>query len=66
VLSEPLTFWCASSCQFLLGIFLLTVAILRHGRGEQFSNRRLSELIWQSRSRNTDWWLDINRRDDKR
>ena len=64
-MSEPLAFWCASSCLFTLGIFLLTVALLRHGRSEQFRNKRLSELIWQSRSRNIDWWLDINRKDDR-
>jgi hypothetical protein len=50
----------------MLGIFLMTVALLRHSRREQFENRRISELLWQSRSRNTDWWLEINRRDDKK
>ena len=60
---QSLVFWCASSLLFLTGILTLILALLRHGREKMPKNRRLTELIWQSRSQNTDWWLDINRKD---
>lgn len=62
---EQLGYFCLSSCLFMLAITLLTVALLRHGLSERTKNRRVAELIWQARNRNTDWWLDINRKDEK-
>jgi hypothetical protein len=49
----------------MLAIFLLIVALLRHGIGDRTKNRRVAELIWQARNRNTDWWLDINKKDEQ-
>jgi hypothetical protein len=60
---EPVIAWCISSFLFLLGIFILTVALLRHGMGERIRNRHFAELLWQAKNRNTDWWLDINKHD---
>lgn len=61
--TETLALWCASACLFTLGISIITVALLRYGGTNRFKNKRIAELIWQGRNRNTDWWLDINRKE---
>jgi hypothetical protein len=57
-------YWCAGAVLFTLGIFILTLAILQAGDNEKIRNRRIGELRWQSKNRNTDWWLDINKKKD--
>ena len=60
---QALGFWCAGSLLFFTGTVALFIALLHHGRDKMPKNRRLTELIWQSRSQNTEWWLDINKKD---
>lgn len=59
---QTLAYWCGSACLFALGALALMIALLRHGGSNRFKNRRLAELMWQSRNRNTDWWLEINKK----
>jgi len=61
----PVLLWCVSSCLFALGGIIITLAFLRHGAGQHIRNKRLAELIWQSRNKNTDWWLDIGKNNDR-
>lgn len=57
--AEPILFWCISSCLFVLAMFIMTLALLRHGAGRQIKNKRLAELMWQAQNSDMDWWLDI-------
>lgn len=54
---EPLLYWGISLCLFMLAGLVMVVALLQMSMGRREKNARLAELIWQSRSRNTDWWL---------
>jgi hypothetical protein len=47
---------------FALAVVLFVVALLRFGGSNHYQNRRTAVLIWQVRSQNTDWWLEINRK----
>lgn len=60
---EQLAFWCASSFMFMLAITLMIFALLRHAPKNLYDNKRIAELDWQARNRNTDWWLEVNNPD---
>lgn len=63
---SPLLTWCISSGLIFVAISLLVLAILRHGAGqERIKNRRIAEILWFSRNRNTDWWLEIGKKKDE-
>lgn len=63
---SPLVTWCISSGLIFTAISLLVLAILRHGAGqERIKNRRVAEILWFTRNRNTDWWLEIGKNNDK-
>jgi hypothetical protein len=60
---QPVIYWCIGSLLFVLGIVVLTIALLRYGGGDSPRNKYLAELFWQARNPNTDWWLDIHKHD---
>ena len=53
--------WCISLCLFGLSGLMLLVALLHYGNRRE-DNPRLKEVIWQAQNRDTDWWLEINKK----
>jgi|GEM_PF-3768981 len=62
-MNEVLAYWCLSACLITIAITILMVALLVYGPNMSYRNRRTAELVWQAKNQNTDWWLEVERKD---